>query len=277
MPASPYTVNCSILFTDVPLLQRPEAARAAGFDAVEFWWPFATATPSDGEVDDFVRAVADAGVQLTGLNFAAGDMPNGERGILSHPARSADFRASVDIAIDIANRLGTKAFNALYGNRRDDASVDEQDAAAVENLIYASEATRAIDGVVLIEPVSGAPLYPLKLAADAVAVIDCVATQSDGTATNLRLLADVYHLSVNGDDVEAALEGYADLIGHVQIADAPGRGEPGTGSLPLARYLDQLAGYGYRGYVGLEYKASLEDPFGWLPVEHRSVRARADR
>lgn len=277
MPASPYTVNCSILFTDVPLLQRPEAARAAGFDAVEFWWPFATATPSDGEVDDFVRAIADAGVQLTGLNFAAGDMPNGERGILSHPGRSADFRASVDTAIDIANRLGTKAFNALYGNRRDDTSIDEQDAAAVENLIYASEATRAIDAVVLIEPVSGAPLYPLKLAADAVAVIDCVATQSNGTATNLRLLADVYHLSVNGDDVEAALEGHAELIGHVQIADAPGRGEPGTGSLPLARYLEQLAGYGYRGYVGLEYKASLEDPFGWLPVEHRSVPARADR
>ncbi|AWT56306.1 hydroxypyruvate isomerase family protein [Mycolicibacterium smegmatis] len=277
MPASPYTVNCSILLTELPLLQRPEAARAAGFDAVEFWWPFAEATPSDREVDEFVSAISDAGVQLTGLNFAAGDMPGGERGILSHPGRSADFRASVDIAVEIAKRLGTKAFNALYGNRRDDAGVDEQDAAAVENLIYASEATREIDAVVLIEPVSGSPLYPLKLAADAVAVIDRVAAQSDGTANNLRLLADVYHMSVNGDDVPAALEGHADLIGHVQIADAPGRGEPGTGSLPLAGYLEQLAGYGYRGYVGLEYKASREDPFDWLPLEHRSVHVRADR
>jgi hydroxypyruvate isomerase len=277
MPASPYTVNCSILFTELPLLQRPEAARAAGFDAVEFWWPFADATPSDRDVEDFVRAVSDAGVQLTGLNFAAGDMPGGERGILSHPGRSADFRASVDIAVGIANRLGTKAFNALYGNRRDDLTADEQDEAAVANLIYAAEATRAIDAVVLIEPVSGAPLYPLKLAADAVAVIDCVAAQSNGDATNLRLLADLYHLSVNGDDVEAALERHADRIGHVQIADAPGRGEPGTGSLPLASYLDQLAGFGYRGYVGLEYKATLDDPFGWLPLEHRSRRARAER
>ena len=81
-----YTVNCSILLTELPLLQRPQAARDAGFDAVEFWWPFAEPVPADREVDEFVRAVEDAGVQLTGLNFAAGDMPAGDRGLLSDPA-----------------------------------------------------------------------------------------------------------------------------------------------------------------------------------------------
>ena len=75
MDTRAYTVNCSILLTDLPLLQRPQAARDAGFDAVEFWWPFDTPVPSDGQVDTFVRAIQDAGVQLTGLNFAAGDMP----------------------------------------------------------------------------------------------------------------------------------------------------------------------------------------------------------
>jgi hydroxypyruvate isomerase len=80
-----FDVNLSILFTELPLLDRPAAARAAGFDAVEFWWPFDTATPSDAEVDRFVAAIQDAGVQLVGLNFAAGDMPGGERGAGVHP------------------------------------------------------------------------------------------------------------------------------------------------------------------------------------------------
>lgn len=112
-----YLANCSMLFTEVPLLERPAAAKAAGFDAVEFWWPFTTATPDDGEVDRFVGAVSDAGTTLVGLNFAAGDMPAGDRGLVSWPGREPEFRDSVDIAVCIAERLGTRAFNALYGNR----------------------------------------------------------------------------------------------------------------------------------------------------------------
>lgn len=79
-----YTVNASILLTDLPVNERPAAAKAAGFNAVEFWWPFATPTPTIDEIDGFVNAIKDAGVQLTGLNFWAGDMPNGDRGMLSH-------------------------------------------------------------------------------------------------------------------------------------------------------------------------------------------------
>ena len=83
-----YAVNLSMLFTELPLLQRPAAAKEAGFDAVEFWWPFATAVPADADVDGFVAAITDAGVQLIGLNFFAGDMPGGDRGLVSWPARS---------------------------------------------------------------------------------------------------------------------------------------------------------------------------------------------
>ena len=126
--------------------------------------------------------------------------------------------------------------------------------------------------VVLIEPVSGAAAYPLKTARDAVTVIDRV--QQKHKANNLRLLADLYHLHVNGDDVADALEVYAERIGHVQIADAPGRGEPGTGNLDLASYLDRLTDFGYEGYVGLEYKATRPDPFYWL---NESVRASTGR
>ena len=101
---------------------------------------------------------------------------------------------------------------------------------------------------------SGAPRYPLKTAADAIHVIDRV--HAEHGATNVRLLADLYHLHVNGDDISAVIRDYGNRIGHVQIADAPGRGEPGTGEIPLRTYLEQLAAQGYTGYVGLEYKAT---------------------
>jgi hydroxypyruvate isomerase len=264
-----YTVNCSILFTELPLLERPGVARAAGFEAVEFWWPFGTPTPTDADVDAFTRAIQDAGVRLTGLNFAAGDMPAGDRGILSDPALTAAFRDNVDVAIGIAETLGTRAFNALYGNRRDDVSPAAQDEVARENLAFAGRAADRIGAVVLVEPVSGAPRYPLKTGADAVGVIDRVCAEHG--ATNLRLLADLYHLSVNGDDVSAAITNYRDRIGHVQIADAPGRGEPGTGELPLRSYVEQLFANGYRGYIGLEYKPTRSDTFDWLPRAERGA------
>ncbi|MDT5238310.1 MAG: hydroxypyruvate isomerase, partial [Mycobacterium sp.] len=111
-----YLANCSILFTELPLLQRPAAAKAAGFDAVEFWWPFAAAVPTSADVDAFTRAIADAGVDLIGLNFFAGDLAGPDCGVLSIPERSAEFRDNIDVALGIGTRLGVQAFNALYGN-----------------------------------------------------------------------------------------------------------------------------------------------------------------
>ncbi|GAB1511243.1 hydroxypyruvate isomerase family protein [Actinophytocola sp. KF-1] len=252
-----FDVNLSILFTELPLLDRPSAAAGAGFDAVEFWWPFDTPTPAAADVDRFVGAVHDAGVRLVGLNFFAGDMPGGDRGVLSLPARSAEFVANVPVAVDIAERLGCRALNALYGNRVDGADPAEQDALAVANL---ARAAAAFDGVVLVEPLSGAPRYPLRTAADALAVIDRVG------ADNVKLLADLYHLTVNGDDLDAVIAEHTGRIGHVQIADAPGRHEPGTGSLDLDAHLQKLAANGYPGHVGLEYVPSgaSADSFGWL-------------
>lgn len=263
-----YTVNCSILLTHLPVARRPQAARDAGFDAVEFWWPFASPVPSDAEVSAFTQAINDAGVRLTGLNFAAGDMPAGERGILSDPARSQMFRDNVDVALGIACTLGTRSFNALYGNRAEGLAAETQDDVAAQNLAFACRAADRIGGIVLIEAVSGAPRYPLKTAADAVHVID--RARAEHGATNLGLLADLYHLYVNGDDIDAAIRDYGDRIAHVQIADAPGRGEPGTGEVPLDRHLSQIQALGYTGYIGLEYRPGRPDPFDWLP---RSARA----
>jgi hydroxypyruvate isomerase len=246
----PFTVNCSMIFTELPLLERPAAVKAAGFDAVEFWWPFSQAVPADAEVDAFVAAVLDAGVQLTGLNFFAGDMPGGDRGLVSWPARQLEFRDNIDVVVGIAARTGTRAFNALYGNRVDDSTPQQQDDLAVDNLVAAAQAVGAFGGIVLLEPVSGAPRYPILTVADALGVID--RTHRAGV-DNVRPLADLYHLSVNGDDLEDAVRNVGP-IGHVQIADAPGRGEPGSGTLDLDGYLTTLQQNGYDGYVGLEFK-----------------------
>src|SRR6185312_10277194 len=130
-PTMTYTVNCSILLTELPLLERAAAAKAAGFDAVEFWWPFAGSVPSDAEVDAFARSITDAGVQLTGLNFNAGDMPAGDRGLVSWIGRESEFKDNIDVVAGIGERLGTKAFNALYGNRQDGQDPAAQDELAV--------------------------------------------------------------------------------------------------------------------------------------------------
>ena len=267
----PYEVNCSILFTELPLLERPAAAKEAGFDGVEFWWPFAEPAPSDSEVDRFIQSVTDAGVQLVGLNFFAGDMPGGDRGLVSWPARSGEFRDNVEVTIGIGERLGCRAFNALYGNRVEGVDPAAQDDLATENLAIAGRAAARIGGTVLVEPVSGAPRYPLLTAADAVGVIDRVAAQT-GVA-NLGFLCDLYHLATNGDDLDQVIATYGDRVAHVQIADAPGRNQPGTGTLDLDRYLARLAAAGYDGWVGLEYKPSgaSADSFAWLPRERRGA------
>jgi hydroxypyruvate isomerase len=266
-----YEVNCSILFTELPLLERPAAVRAAGFVAVEFWWPFAAAVPSDREAEDFVRAVEDAGVRLVGLNFFAGDMPGGDRGLVSWPDRSAEFRDNIEATVGIGERLGCRAFNALYGNRVDGADPAAQDELATENLTLAARAAARIGGTVLVEPVSGAPRYPLRAAADAVGVVDRVATETG--VDNLGFLCDLYHLAVNGDDLDRAIATYGDRVAHVQVADAPGRHEPGTGTLDLDRYLGLLAAAGYGGWIGLEYQPSgaSADSFAWLPRERRGA------
>jgi len=268
-----YLVNCSMLFTERPLLERPTAARAAGFDAIEFWWPWPEEpVPADAEVDAFVGAIRDAGVQLVGLNFFAGDLAGADAGVLSIPDRSAQFQDNLDVAVGIGDQLGVSAFNALYGNRVDAATPETQDELALENLGRAAEAAARIGATVLVEPVSGPKPYPLRTADDAVSVVDAVRAAGH---ENVGFLCDLFHLANNGDDIDAAIARHADATSHVQIADHPGRGEPGSGELDLDRDLGDLAQRGYAGWVGLEYKPTTdtETSLEWLPVERRPARA----
>lgn len=263
-----YAVNCSILLTELPVNDRPGRVKAVGFDAVEFWWPFASAVPPQADVDAFVNAITNAGVQLTGLNFFAGDMSAGDRGLLSWPDRSDEFRDNIDVVVEIGGQLGCKSYNALYGNRIDGVDPAEQDELALHNLALAANALAPIGGTVLLEPVSGAPAYPLRTAGDAFEVIAKV--READRIDNIKLLADFYHLAVNGDDVDKVIANHAAEFGHIQIADAPGRGEPGTGELPLAEWIEASIAGGYAGHIGLEYRATSAAPFAWA-IEERPV------
>ncbi|MFE9242202.1 hydroxypyruvate isomerase family protein [Nocardiopsis sp. NPDC006938] len=257
-----HTVNCSLLFTELPVNERPRAARDAGFHAVEFWWPFESATPAQAEVDAFVTALDDADVRLSGLNFFAGRLPGPDRGVLSHPSRAEEFLANAEVVVQIAERTGTTGFNALYGLRQDGVDPAEQDRLAVRNAVAAADAVAKVGGTVLVEPISGSDDYPLKTAADGLAF---VARVKEAGAENVALLADLFHLAVNGEDVAAVVRDHAAEFGHIQIADAPGRGEPGSGDLPLDELLTAAQAGGYRGLVGLEYKPTVPsaESFGW--------------
>lgn len=269
-----FTANLSIMYTELPALERPAAAAADGFTAVEWWWPWPDEpVPPDATVDAFVRSNIDAGVRVTGLNFAAGQLPGPDRGLLSRPADSAAFADNIDVAVGIAERTGCGALNALYGNRVEGEAPEKQDALAVENLAAAGRAADRIGAVVLLEALNPAesPDYPLYTAAEVATVIDRV--QRETGVDNLRFLCDLYHLARGGEtDLAGVLTGYADRIGHVQVADCPGRHQPGTGELDFPALLGTLAGTGYGGWVGLEYKPDPDTgaSLGWLPADRRA-------
>jgi hydroxypyruvate isomerase len=265
-----FTVNLSILFTELPLLERPAAAAAAGFSAVELWWPWIDApVPQRSELDALKRAIEDAGVRLTGLNFYAGQLPGPDRGALSVPGEESErFRANIEVTAAFAESLGCTALNALYGNRVEGVDPAEQDALALENLVLAARAADRIGAVLLVEALNAveSPRCPLVSAPAAVEVVDRV-NEASGLG-NARFLMDLYHLAMNGEDLPGVIERFTARTGHVQIADSPGRGAPGTGSLPLEDLLDQVAKAGYEGLVGLEYKPGdrpSAESFAWLP------------
>ncbi|TDD02578.1 hydroxypyruvate isomerase [Nonomuraea deserti] len=249
-----FSVNLSILFTDLPLLERPAAAAKAGFDAVEMWWPFDGPDPAGAAPAALWQAVEDAGVRLAGLNFDAGDMAAGDRGLLARPGDSARFLANVDVTVRLAGELGCGVLNALYGN----GPGTDRDL-AVANLRRAADAAAEIGATVVVEALNSHenPKYPITSSQAAFELIDEV------DRDNVAFLADLYHLHRMGEDVLALIDGHAERFGHVQIADDPGRGAPGSGDMPYQEIFARLEAAGYRGHVGLEYRHEGPGAFDW--------------
>ncbi|MEQ4723279.1 TIM barrel protein [Nonomuraea sp. B19D2] len=249
-----FDVNLSILFTDLPLLERPAAAAKAGFDAVELWWPFGTPDPGSVELAALRQAIEDAGVRLVGLNFDAGDMAAGERGLLARPDGSARFQANIDVAVQLAGELGCGVLNALYGN---EPGTDR--ALAVANLRRAADAAASIGATVVVEALNSHenPKYAITSSQAAFELIDEVDRE------NVAFLADLYHLHRMGEDVLELIDRHSAGFGHVQIADDPGRGHPGSGRMPYDEIFRRLAAAGYRAHIGLEYRHEGPGAFDW--------------
>ncbi len=240
--------NLSMLFSRTPFLGRFDDAAQAGFDRVEFWWPRSEFAAGLTE-DQVVEAVQRAGVRVAMLNFDGGDLPAGDRGLAGDPVRAAEFRANVPRALSLAERLGCAKLNALAGKADSAADGASQRALLRESISFAADASAAMGVTVLVEPlnVHETPGYLLPDVETALELID------DVSRPNVKILFDAYHVARSGDDPVAAVRQAAGRIGHVQIADLPGRHEPGTGELDFAEIFRALDAVGYADDIGLEY------------------------
>jgi hydroxypyruvate isomerase len=231
-----FCANISLLFSEAPFLERFAAARSAGFDAVELWWP-------RGEnLDDVAAAVADADVEVVLLNFDAGDMPAGDRGVLSDPLREHEFHANVPVALRLAERIGCTRLNALVGFG--DLEL------ARRNVARAADAAAGQRASILIEAVNSFENGPYLLTN----THKSASFVRDVGRDNVRVQYDAYHMQRMEGNLLPTIAEHLNLIGHIQIADAPGRGEPGTGEIDYAYLLPKIDELGYDGWVGLEYK-----------------------
>jgi hydroxypyruvate isomerase len=257
-----FCANVSILFKEVPLLERFGRAREAGFRAVEFWWP---AGEDPGEVE---AAIKEARLEVALLNFDAGDMPGGDRGLLSDPERVTQFQENVPVALQLAGRLRCGKLNALVGHRLESMDREEQFGLAQESIGWAADLAAEQGAEIMIEAVNtfeNGP-YLLYTTKDGAEFVRSVGRE------NVKLQYDVYHMQRMEGNLVANLREYIGVIGHVQVADAPDRGEPGTGEIRYPFVLGALKDLGYDGYVGLEYNPTTpttEESLSWLPKEMR--------
>jgi hydroxypyruvate isomerase len=265
-----FDVNLSILFPGMPLSERLAAAARAGFDAVEMWWPFAQDLPPDAEVEDLVETISASGLALVAMNMTTGNAAAGEHGLVSLPGERLRFRDNLDVAVAVAERLGTRIIHAPFGNTPTDAPRDAVRAVTIENLATAAERAARIGAGIVVEPLNpyDFPRFGLQRVEDALEILDLVKSE---TGAVIGLLFDVYHIQRSEGDLIARIRAYADRFGHVQVADAPDRLHPGTGEVAFERVLPALEQAGYQGYVGLEYRPSADpdETFAWLPADRR--------
>ena len=250
-----FSANLSMLFTEVPFLDRFERAAQAGFEAVEFMFPYAH-SPQE------IKARLDAtGLKAVLHNLPAGDWEGGDRGIACDPARVAEFRAGVARGVAYATTLGVPQLNCLAGK----APVGADDALLrrtfVDNLRFAAAALHQAGLRLLVEPINryDIPGFYLQRTAQALSVLDEVG------APNAFVQYDIYHAQRTEGELAATLAQHLARIGHIQIADNPGRHEPGSGEINYRFLFQHLDRIGYQGWVGAEYRpaSTTEAGLGW--------------
>lgn len=247
--------NLTMLFNEVRFLDRFEAAARAGFTAVEFLFPYEH-PPAE------LRARLEAnGLTLVLHNLPPGDWARGERGIGCHPDRAAEFRAGVDRAIEYATALGCPQLNCLAGIAPAGVPADTLRATLVDNLRYAAEKLKAAGIKLLIEPINtyDIPGFYLNRTAQALELI------AEAGSDNLYVQYDIYHAQRMEGELANTIKANLGKIAHMQLADNPGRNEPGTGEINYRFLFDWIDRAGYDGWIGCEYKpkTTTEAGLGW--------------
>jgi hydroxypyruvate isomerase len=250
-----FAANLSMLFNEVPFVERFERAARAGFDAVEFQLPYAFEPQA-------IRRELDANHLSAVLhNLPAGDWNAGERGVACHPQRVQEFRAGVQQGIDYALALGVLQLNCLAGIAPAGERPEVLRRTLVDNLRFAADALQRAGLKLLIEPINtfDIPGFYLHGTLQALEILDEVA------ANNAYVQYDIYHAQRMEGDLAATLQRHLGRIGHIQLADNPGRHEPGTGEINFPFLLAHLDRIGYRGWVGCEYipSANTEAGLAW--------------
>jgi hydroxypyruvate isomerase len=255
--------NLSMMFQNLPFLDRFDAAEAAGFSGVEFMFPY------DHEPADVAARARKCGLEVVLFNLPAGDWAGGERGIAALPDRVEEFRAGVARGLDYARALGCPRLHLMAGKA---PATGECRSTLVANIVHAAELAAA-DGVeILIEPINtrvDIPGYFYGTTNEALSVMD------EAARDNVRLQYDIYHMQIMEGDLARTIERLLPRIGHMQLADNPGRAEPGSGEINYPWLLSHIDALGYDGWIGCEYRpaADTKAGLGWAQPYLNSRRA----
>jgi hydroxypyruvate isomerase len=251
-----FAANLSMLFTEHAFMDRFEQAANAGFTAVEFLFPYAW------PATDIRQQLDTHGLTLVLHNLPAGDWDAGERGIACHPERVAEFRDGVTLAITYAKALGVSQLNCLAGKAPAGVADELLRATFIDNLRFAAAALDEAGLRLLIEPINtfDIPGFYLNRTVQAIEILDQVG------AANAFVQYDIYHAQRMEGELAATMQKYLARIGHVQLADNPGRHEPGTGEIHYPFLFAHLDRIGYDGWIGCEYKPrdTTTAGLGWL-------------
>lgn len=262
MPHDFKVLNPSILLGDLSLTEQLALTVSRGFLAVELWWPFPFSDPSLAEQDKVLSAVDSSGLRLVSLNLFEGGMADGHRGLVSRPDTAGAVESSLTVARRILEHTGCKNLNVLHGNLVETEEDGAQRDRAARRLAEISDSLADIDVTVLVEQLSNIDSYGIRTVAE---LLDCLAQARaycrEGT---IAIQFDFFHLARTGADLEELLEAHIADVGHIQVADMPERGGPGTGTLPLDRILATIDRLGYKGEIALEYSHFVDDPFHWM-------------
>lgn len=263
MTAVRYSANISTLFTDKPFLDRFALAAAAGFTHVEFWFPY------EYLLDRLRAELQTHDLRLVLFNLYPGDFAAGDRGLSCDPTRRDEFRRAIDSALEIARELECPFINVMVGLRRADLPRQIQRDCLVENLRFAAPQAREAGVTLLIEALNlgDMPNWFLTSSSEAWTIL------RDVDEPNVKFIFDFYHLQITEGNLTRNFMAHLGEIGHVQIADVPGRHQPGTGEINYPFVLQVIADSGYRGFVGLEYipSGTTDESLVWLPREKRAA------